>query len=138
MLNFYIFDTIKNSKFVIAHFKRKTHFVNDLFTKILIDVNTIISKKIIININKQKIIINSCEITIKLDMKFKNQRIDRIVRILQRLTISSHMYITIFVKIKNKQLSNNKNYFFLLANESRLKIAKKKFAYIIDAHLIVV
>ena len=72
MLNFYIFDIIKNNKLIITHFKREIHFVDDLFVKILIDVNTIISKKIIINVDKQKIIINNYEITIKLDIKFKN------------------------------------------------------------------
>ena len=72
MLDFYILNTIKNNKFVIIHFKRKIHFVNDLFTKIFIDINTIILKKIIIDVNKQKIIINSCEITIKFNIKFKN------------------------------------------------------------------
>ena len=72
MLNFYIFDTIKNSKFVITHFKQKIYFVDNLFVKIFIDVNTIILKKIIIDVDKQKIIINNCEITIKLDIKFKN------------------------------------------------------------------
>ena len=72
MLNFYIFNTIKNNKFVITHFKQKIHFVDNLFIKIFIDVNTIILKKIIIDINKQKIIINNCEITIKFNIKFKN------------------------------------------------------------------
>ena len=138
MLNFYILDIIKNNKFVITYFKRKIHFVDNLFTKIFINVNTIILKKIVINIDKQKIIINSCEIIIKFNIKFKNQRIDRIVRILQQLTISLYTHITIFVKIKNKQLLNDKNYFFLLTNESRLKIAKSFFAYIINVHLIVV
>ena len=76
MLNFYIFNTIKNSKFVIIYFKREIHFVNNLFTKIFIDVNTIILKKIIIDVDKQKIIINNCEITVKLDIKSKNQQID--------------------------------------------------------------
>ena len=72
MLNFYIFDIIKNNKSIIAHFKRKIYFVDNLFAKIFIDVNTIILKKIIIDIKKQKIIINNCEITIKLNIKFKN------------------------------------------------------------------
>ena len=72
MLNFYIFDTIKNSKFIVTHFKRKIHFVDNLFVKIFIDVNTIILKKIIIDVDKSKIIINNCEITIKFNIKFKS------------------------------------------------------------------
>ena len=72
MLNFYIFNIIKNSKSIITHFKREIHFVDDLFIKNFIDVNTIILKKIIINVDKQKIIINNCEITIKFNIKFKN------------------------------------------------------------------
>ena len=72
MLNFYIFDTIKNNKFVVIYFKRKIHFVDDLFAKILIGINTIISKKIVIDVDKQKIIINNCEITVKLNIKFKS------------------------------------------------------------------
>ena len=72
MLNFYIFDTIKNNKLFVTYFKREIYFVNNLFVKIFIDVNTIILKKIIIDVDKQKIIINSCEITIKFNIKFKN------------------------------------------------------------------
>ena len=72
MLNFYIFDIVKNNKSIITHFKRKIHFVDNLFIKIFINVNTIILKKIIIDIDKQKIIINNCEITIKFNIKFKN------------------------------------------------------------------
>ena len=48
ILDFYIESKIKK-KFVIGHLKRNVHIMNDLKTKMLIDINIICSKIIIVN-----------------------------------------------------------------------------------------
>ena len=40
-LNFYIYDKKTNNIFVITHFKRKIHIIDDFKIKMLIDINII-------------------------------------------------------------------------------------------------
>ena len=52
LMNFYISRVIVVDMSTKTHFIREIHLINDLTTKILIDVNIIVSKKIIINVDK--------------------------------------------------------------------------------------
>ena len=84
-------------------------------------------EQIILNVEKQKLTIKNCDVTVDLNMKVKNSRIDRMIRTLQQIIISLNTQMTISIKIRDKQISNNKNYNFMLFDEFRLKFAKKKF-----------
>lgn len=135
MLDFYVPGIAKNSKPAIAHFKREVHLVDDLSAKILIGVDTMVPEEMVIDAGKQKITIGSCGITAKLDMKSRGQRVDRTVRALQQLTIPPHTHMAVPVKIRGKQLPDDRDYSFLPADESRLGTAGGFFAHITDAHL---
>ena len=69
----------KNDKFVVIHFQREIHLIDQLLIKIFINVDIIMFEQIILNVKKQKLIIKSYDVTIDLNIKIKNFRIDRII-----------------------------------------------------------
>ena len=83
------------------HFIREIYLINDLTIKIFINVNIIVSKKIIINVNKQTITIDNYKITIKLYVIFRDAYVNKMIKIIKQLIIFLYIYMTIFVKIRN-------------------------------------
>ena len=83
----------------------------------------------ILNVKKQKLTIKNCDVTINLNIKIENFRIDRIIRTFQQTIISFNTQITISIKIRDKQISNNKNYNFMSFDEFRLKFLKFFLTY---------
>ena len=63
------------------YFSREIYLINDLTIKILINVNIIVSKIIIINVDKQTITIDNCEITIKLHVISRDARVNKVIKI---------------------------------------------------------
>ena len=59
LLDMYIENEIDEQK-RIAHIKYKTHVIDNLKTKMLVEINIIASKRMIVNVNAHKLIINSC------------------------------------------------------------------------------
>ena len=123
LLTFYVFNVTKNDKFVTTHFQREIYLINQLSIKIFIDVDIMIFKQMILNVEKQKLTIKSCDVTIDLNMKVKNVRIDWMIRTFQQIIISFNTQMTISIKIRDKQISNNKNYNFMLFDEFHLKFS---------------
>ena len=76
LLNFYDFDIIANNKSIIVYFQREIYFVNNFSIKILIDVDIIMFEQIILKVEKQKLTIKNCDVTINLNIKFKNFRVN--------------------------------------------------------------
>ena len=74
--------------------------MNDLSIKIFIDINVIVSKKMIIDERKQFLTIESCDITIKLKIASREFKIERVIKSLQQLIISSYIHIIVSIKIR--------------------------------------
>ena len=72
LLNFYVFDVTKNDKFVTIYFQREIHLIDQLSIKIFIDVDIMMFEQIILNVEKQKLTIKSCDVIVDLNMKIKN------------------------------------------------------------------
>ena len=119
----------KNDKFVTVHFQREIHLIDQLSIKILIDVDIMMFEQMILNVKKQKLTIKNCDVTIDLNMKIKNSRIDRIIRTFQQIIISFNTQMIISIKIRDKQISNDKNYNFMSFDEFRLKFLKFFLTY---------
>ena len=81
-------------------------------------------KQIILNVEKQKLTIKNCDVTIDLNIKIKNFRINRIIQTFHKIIISFNTQMTISIKIRDKQISNNKNYNFMSFDEFRLNFSK--------------
>ena len=138
LLNFYVFDVAKDDKLVTTHFQREIHLVDQLSTKILIDVDIMMPEQMILNAERQKLTIKNCGVTADLNMKIKNFRIDRVIRALQQTIISLNTQMTISIKIRDKQISNDRDYSFMSFDESRLKFAEEFFQHIVDSQIVVV
>ena len=111
----------KNDKFVTIHFQREIHLIDQLSIKIFIDVDIMMFEQIILNVEKQKLTIKNCDVTIDLNIKIKNFCIDRMIRTFQQTIILFNTQMKISIKIRDKQISNNKNYNFMSFDEFRLK-----------------
>ena len=138
MIDFYIFEVTIADTFVKAHFTREIHLIDSLSVKILIEMNVIISKKMIINVDKQIVTIDSCDVTTKLHVISRDKRMNRVVKFLKQLIIFSHIHMIVFVKIREQTLSTNRDYFFHSLEDSRLETENDFFAHIIDVNFIVV
>ena len=138
MIDFYIFEVTVANTFDKTHFIREIHLIDNLSIKIFIDVNVITSKEMIIDVDRQTVTINNCDVTTKLHVISRDKRVNRVIKFLKQLIISSHTHITISIKIREQTLSTNRDYFFHSLKNSRLKAKDDFFAHIIDVNLIVV
>ena len=88
--------------------------MNNLRVKILIDIDIIYSKKMIINLQTRKLIIDNYNIMIFITCTFVDLKINRIVKFYHVVIISTYIIITISFKIQDFELFNEKNYSFQL------------------------
>ena len=110
-LNFYVFDILSNQSSIIIHFRREIYLIDDLKTHALFNVDILKSKKVIFDINKRIIIFFVCNnLTIFMKLTFKDQRIVRTIKSINKIIISFHICLTILVKIRDNDLSTNKDY----------------------------
>ena len=139
-LDFYVVDTLSNQSSVIVHFRRKIHLVNDLRAHALLDVDILESEQIILDMSKRTITFFACSnLTVFMKLILKSQRIVRAVRSVDKITISSHTCLVVFVKIRDQSLSTNRNYSFeSKQNFQQLEFEDDFFNHITDAHLVVV
>jgi len=98
----------------------------------LFNINIISFKRIIVNINKRKLIIKSyCNLETKLKIKLKNNiRIKQIVKIEKSLVIVAYFVFEVSIIVRDEILSN-KNYLFesILLNAYSY-IANKKMSFV--------
>jgi len=99
---------------------------------LLLKINIIDFEYIIVNANKQKLIIKSYRsLKTKLKIKLKNNiRIKQVIKIKRSLVIVAYFIFEILVIIQDKILFN-KNYFFkLILFDAYFYIANKKISFI--------
>ena len=68
---------------VLIYFTREIYLIDDFIIKIFINIDIIISKKIIINDSKQIVIIDSYNLIVKLYIIAHDNRVYRVVRLLK-------------------------------------------------------
>ena len=114
--------------------------MNNLRTHALFDVDILKFEQIILDMSKRIITFFVCNDLIALmKLILKSQRIVRTIRSVDKITISSHTCLVVFVKIRDQSLSTNKNYNFeSKQNFQQLKFENDFFNHIIDVHLAVV
>ena len=72
-----------DDQFVVVHFRREIHVINNLKIKLLLKINVMSSKRIIIDLNQRQFFIKNCQnLTIKLKIIVKNNvKIRRVIKI---------------------------------------------------------
>jgi len=114
--------------------------VKNLKAKLLLNINIINFEHIIVNVNKQKLIIKNCRnLKIKLKIKSKNNiRVKQIVKIERSLVIAIYSVLEILVIVQDKILLDRNYLFKSILFDIYFYIADKKifFVYVCNNRLI--
>jgi len=130
-LSIYLQDKIDNNR-VVAHFCQKVHVVKNLRAKLLLSMNIIDLERIIVNVNKRKLIIKSCHnLETKLKIKSKNNiRIKRVVKIKRSLVVVTYFVLEVPIVVRDEILPN-KNYLFeSILFDAYSYVANKKIFFV--------
>ena len=127
-LNFYVFDKLFDDSSIIIHFKREIHIIDDFRVNVLLEINIINFEKIILNLNNCTFILFDCDdFQTSFDIVFKDHRIIRAVRSITLISISSYICMTIFVKIRDNSLFEDRDYNFESKQDFQTLNSKNEF-----------
>ena len=134
-LNFIIFDEINNDA-IKVNFIRYVYIVDNLKIKLFINNDIFESKNMMFYINKNKLIIKSCDnfITSLLVTFRKNERVKRAIRFLIIIIISFHSCTIVSMKYKNEKFSHNRDFMFNFHDVDRFDVEKKMFNHIMNVN----
>ena len=139
-MNFYIFDKLFDDTTIIIHFKREIYIVDDFRVNALLKINIIKFEKTVFDFEFRIFTLRNCDnLQTFMNIVFKNHRIIRVVRFVIFVIISSHICMTIFIKIRDNRLSKNRDYNFDF--KQNFQILKSKFFFfnhIINVQIIVI
>lgn len=138
VMNFYIIDTIKSTR-SLTHFKAEVYLINDLKINVLLRVDVLISKKMVLNFERGKMIIFTCkkfEVEIIIVRKF--EKIIKSMRSSNKIIVSTEIIIFVSMHIKKIMISNDINYNFFFKIQFTLSLENDFFAHVIEFKLIVV
>ena len=122
----YLNDESKNVS-VREYFRREIHVIKNLKCKFFFEINILKAKQIIINLINKIMTIFTCKdliMFIKIALK-SNARICRVIYFKNHIVIFFKSMTQISIYMKNKLLSDDKNYFFEL-NQQQLTVFLKQ------------
>ena len=94
------FRDIFNEKSVIDKFRRQIHIINDLKVNMFIDLNILSSKRMLIDYNKKILVFNCChDMKIFMQMKSFREKINKMIRVYDVITMFAHFNALIFIKL---------------------------------------
>lgn len=134
-LDFYIVETLSDKVSIIAYFKREIYVIDDLRTKVLIDIDILRSKTIVLDVTRKQIIIDSCDVNASLFVTSRKKCVERKLRSRKQVIILAHTIMTISIKYRDKVISNNRNYSFLSRFDITLESSEEFFAHIVNANV---
>ena len=135
-LDLYIHETIKIES-TIAHFKTEFHFINDLKTNVLINMNVMKFENIILNFEKKIMMISTCQkLKTLIAIQRKKTFVNRTVRAVVILIIFVGAIMTVSVRVQDSKISFDKNYSFFFKADPMLKSKNDFFAHVTDHNLI--
>ena len=122
----YLNDKSKNT-FFREYFRREIHVIKNLKCKLFLEMNILKAKQIIINlINKIMMIFTCRDLIIFIKIAFKlNTQIRRVIHFKNQAVISFKSITQILIYMKNKSVSDDRNYFFE-SNQQQLTIFLKQ------------
>ena len=109
------FEEVNNKEHSIKNvITAKLHVINDFNVNLLIKNDVLISKNMIVDLSRRKLVINNCE-NLKISIKVKTRKnfhIKRIIRAKQAYIIMFNEIIEISVIWRDRNLSNNRDLLF--------------------------
>ena len=126
----YFVDTNAVDKKMKICFRRETHIVDDLKINMLIDNDIIDSKIFIIDLNNKTARINSCDVTVSIEIRSsKSSIVQLFVHLKKIIVVSAHIELTIFIHRMKNILSATRDFLF----ESKIINQLFMYAHLIDA-----
>jgi hypothetical protein len=125
----------------IAKLSRQAHVVDNLRAKFLMNMNILDFEEIILDISRRKMIFSLCEnteVNIRITSKLESFEMNRIVLIEKLIFISSKFIISIFIKMKDKSLSERNYFFQFVIRELNLESFDEIMIHIMSANIIAV
>ena len=112
LLSMYVKKQI-DDQFIVAHFRREIHVINNLKIKLLLKINVMSSKRIIIDLNQRQFFIKNCQnLTIKLKIIVKNNvKIRRVIKFEKKLVVETNFIVQMSM-ITRENLLFDKDYLF--------------------------
>ena len=134
-LNFTIFNKIDDELIKIC-FIRYVYIVDDLKIKLFINNDIFESKNMIFYVNKNKLIIKSCDNFItSLHVTYKkNERVKRTIRSLTIIIILFYSCGAVLMKYKNEKFSHNRDFIFNFYDVDRFDVEKEMFFHIVNVN----
>jgi hypothetical protein len=137
-IELFIFNYIRNSRSKdIAKLTRQTHVVNNLRVKFLMNMNILESKKMILNISRRKMILSLCE-NLKIDIRVISKldsRMKRIILAKRFVTVSIKTIVAVFIKMKNKIVSERDYLFQSISRELNLESNDDVMTHMMNVNL---
>jgi hypothetical protein len=128
-LDVYFHEQFKD-EFKIAHITEKFHLVDNLNVNVLIDIDIMSSEKCILDFKFKQMIFSFCEnIEISITIVRTSQFVNRSLLVAEQIVVSSHISMTIFVKIREKLLSE-RDYVFNSKENFMLESEEEFFSHI--------
>ena len=126
-----------NDKWKINIFTKRVYIMKKLKIKIFMNYNILNFEKMMINIEKTNLIINSCKnLKIQFNVTNTNSSIKTMTKINECIKISIKFLIIISFKFRNKDdLSTKRNFMFYFSRIPKLKNKKNVFSHIIDVFI---
>lgn len=130
-------NELANEKLAIAVLIIEVHLVNQLNVKMLVETNVISSKRIILNLHHQWMIIKSCQdLMININSKVHlHSNTRRIIQAQKLINLSSELTTSVFVFFNERSLSDDWDFLFESQYSQNLRHDDNIFAHIVNVKL---
>ena len=113
--------------------------MNNLKTKMLIDMNIICSKKIIVDLQKQQLTIKNCNFKTSIKCTSTELKINKTIKFYHIIILSTYFIMSIPFKNQKSSLFNKKNYSFQFHVISlNFNVEKKIIIHIMNAETLAI
>ncbi len=130
-------NELANEKLAIAVLIIEVHLVNQLNVKMLVEMNVISSKRIILNLHHQWMIIKSCQdLMININSKVHlHSNTRRIIQAQKSINLSSELTTLVFIFFNERSLSDDWDFLFESQYSQNLRHDDNIFAHIVNVKL---
>ena len=123
---------------ILICFNEKIYLMNDFKANVFIDMNIMKLKRMKLNFEENFLIIFICQnFKIQIQIKKRNEMINRFVRVVFKVIIFFNTIMFISIRIKNRFISKNKIYVFQFKIQD-LNFENKFFIHITNANLVTI
>ena len=135
MIDLYISERIIDES-VLAHLASEIHIVNNLKANVLIDMNIMSLEQIILDFDKNMLIVSICKsLSALIFIISKDIRVNRTVRAIAKTIVVFETCMTVSVRVRRSDLSSDRDYSFHSKSKRQLRSEDEYFAHVIDSEI---